>query len=141
MIDFKMENNLNKIYILLFLTTICGGCAKISHLDQLLTLKGLADEQVQMGKQIDEQDQKFEMMLEEVKAGTLNQYLNKKLIVQEFGEPIYIKSVNKNEQQMEVWLYRYAAEFFGAEKIYLYFDSDENLINSEYMERPNGEIR
>jgi len=123
------------------MTAILSGCAKISHLDQLLTLKGLADEQVQMGKQIDEQDQKFEMMLSEMKEGTIDQYLNKRKIVREFGEPIYIKIVKRDDQQMEIWLYRYATKFFGSEKIYLTFDSDDNLVKSEYMERSNGEVR
>jgi len=120
---------------------VLSGCAKISHLDQLLTLKGLADEQDQMGKQINEQNQKFEMMLSEMKAGTLDQYLNKKKIVGIFGDPIYVKTVKSDDRQMEVWLYRYAVKFFGSEKIYLYFDSDGKLVKSEYFEGTHGEVR
>ena len=113
----------------------------MSHLDQLLTLKGLADEQAQMSQYIEEQDQKFALMVEEAKAGTLDQYFNKRKILRTFGDPIYIKHVNKNDQDLESWLYRYATEFFGSEKIYLFFDTDENLVESNYIEASNGEIR
>jgi len=129
---------LSKICIIFLTAIILSGCAKVAHLDQLLTLKGLADEQDQMGKYIDAQDEKFELMLDEMKAGTLDQYLNKRKIVRTFGDPIYVKTVERDEQQLEVWLYRYAGKFFGSEKIYLYFDSDENLVDSEYFEESNG---
>ena len=129
---------MSKICIMFLLAMVICGCAKVSHLDQLLTLKGLADEQDLMGEYIDAQDEEFELMLDEMKAGTLDQYLNKRKIVRAFGDPIFVKTIERNEQQLEVWLYRYAAEFFGSEKIYLYFDSDENLVDSEYFEGSNG---
>jgi len=124
---------LNKIVILFLTVLVFSGCAKVQHLDQLLTLKGLADEQVKMGQYIEEQDQRFELMLSEVRAGTLDQYLNKRKIVKAFGNPIHVKHVNKNDQELESWLYRYSTQFFDSEKIYLYFDPDDNLVESEYI--------
>jgi len=118
-----------------------SGCAKATHLDQLLTLKGLADEQDKMGRYVEKQDQKFELMINEFQAGTLDQYLNKKKIVRTFGDPIHVKRVNKNDQQLESWLYRYSTQFFDSEKIYLYFDPDNNLVESEYIGKKNGKIR
>jgi len=120
---------------------VLSGCAKVQHLDQLLTLKGLADEQAMLGRYVEEQDQKFERMIEEVKAGTLDQYLNKRKILRVFGDPIYIKHVSKNDQELESWLYRYSTEFFDSEKIYLYFDSDDNLVESQYKGKNDGKIR
>lgn len=120
---------------------VFGGCAKVQHLDQLLTLKGLADEQAMLGRYVEAQDQKFELMIEEVKAGTLDQYLNKRKILKVFGDPIYIKHVSKNDRELESWLYRYSTEFFDSEKIYLYFDSDNNLVESQYKGKNDGKIR
>jgi len=120
---------------------VLSGCAKVQHLDQLLTLKSLADEQVVMGRYVEEQNQKFELMIEEVEAGTLDQYLNKKKILRTFGDPIHVKHVNKNNQKLESWLYRYSTQFFNSEKIYLYFDPDDNLIESEYIRKRDGKIR
>ena len=129
---------MNKIPLMLMICLIVSGCSKVSHLDQLLTLKDLADEQEQMGKQIQAQDQKFEMMLDEMKAGTLNQYANKSKISRAFGGPIYMKTVQQDDHWRDVWLYRYAGKFFGSEKIYLYFDADDNLVGSEYFGGSNG---
>lgn len=132
---------MKKISILFFTVLVFCGCAKVKHLDQLLTLKGLADEQVAMNQYIEKQDQIFELMLEEAKAGTLDQYLNKRRILRAFGDPIFVKHVKGDGQELESWLYRYSTEFFNSEKIYLYFDPDGNLVKSEYKGRNNGEIR
>ena len=132
---------MRKISILFLTLIVLSGCAKVQHLDQLLTLKSLADEQVVMGQYVKEQNQKFELMIEEFEAGTLDQYLNKKKILRAFGDPIHVKHVNKNDQELESWLYRYSTQFFDSEKIYLYFDPDDNLIESEYIRKRNGKIR
>ena len=132
---------MRRIHILFLTLIVLSGCAKATHLDQLLTLKSLADEQDKMGRYVEKQDQKFELMIKEFQAGTLDQYLNKKKIVRTFGNPIHVKHVNKNDQQLESWLYRYSTQFFDSEKIYLYFDLDNNLVESEYIGKKDGEIR
>jgi len=132
---------MRKISVLFLTFIVLGGCAKVQHLDQLLTLKSLADEQVVMGQYVEEQNQKFELMIKEVEAGTLDQYLNKKKILRTFGDPIHVKHVNKNDQELESWLYRYSTQFFDSEKIYLYFDTDDNLVESEYIGKKDGKIR
>ena len=117
---------------------LCG-CSKVRHLDQLLTLKDLANEQTQLGQYVEGQDRNFELMLEEVKAGTLELYSNKRKIQRAFGDPVYARNVVEDDQELESWLYRYATQYFGAEKVYLYFDLDGNLVKSEYIEGTNGE--
>jgi len=135
------ENRLKKISVLFLTLLVLSGCAKVQHLDQLLTLKGLADEQDRMGQYVEEQNQKFELMIDEIEAGTLDQYLNKGKILRAFGDPIHVKHVNKNDQELESWLYRYSTQFFDSEKIYLYFDPDDNLVGSEYIGKRDGKIR
>ena len=117
---------------------LCG-CSKVRHLDQLLTLKDLANEQTQLGQYVEGQDRNFELMLEEIKAGTLELYSNKRKIQRAFGDPVYARNVVEDDQELESWLYRYATQYFGAEKVYLYFDLDGNLVKSEYIEGTNGE--
>jgi len=136
-----MERGVKKFILIFLAAAIVSGCTKVKHIDQLLTLKALADEQTRMGKYVDERDKQFEQMLAEMEAGTLDQHANKRKIVRIFGDPIYVRNAEENGKSLEVWLYRYATEFFDSEKIYLYFDSDDNLVKSEYMEVPNGEVR
>jgi hypothetical protein len=110
-------------------------------MEQLLTLKAIADEQTQIEKYIGEQDRRFDKMVEEIKAGTLDQYGNKPKIVRTFGEPVYVQDVTENDQELESWLYRPAVEFLHSDKIYLYFDPAGNFVRSEYLENKDGKIR
>ena len=133
------ESGLKKAIIIFAGCLLLCGCAKVRHLDQLLTLKALADEQAQLSQYVEDQDRNFELMLEEVKAGTLDQYSNKRKIQRAFGDPVYARNVTKDDRDLESWLYRYATKYFGAEKIYLYFDFDGNLVKSEYIGGTDGE--
>jgi len=133
------ENCLKRIVIIFIGCLLLSGCAKVRHLDQLLTLKDLADEQTRLGKYVEEQDRNFELMLEEAKAGTLDQYSNKRKIQRAFGDPVYARNMKEGDQELESWLYRYATKYFDVEKIYLYFDLDGNLVKSKYIEGTNGE--
>ena len=133
------ENRLKKIIMIFTGCLLLSGCAKVHHLDRLLTLKDLADEQALLNQYVHEQNRNFELMLEEVKAGTLDRHSNKKRIRRAFGDPVYARNVKEGDQELESWLYRYATEYFGAEKIYLYFDLDGNFVKSEYIEGTNGE--
>lgn len=127
------------IIVVLIFTAV--GCASPSRVNKLLTLKGLADEQDTMGKEIAEQDRKFSLMLEEMRAGTLDQYLTQKRIARNFGDPVFVDNISKDGQPVQVWMYRHPAQYFGSEKIYLYFDPDGHLSESEYVEATDGEIR
>ncbi|MBN1870185.1 MAG: hypothetical protein JW847_06410 [Candidatus Omnitrophica bacterium] len=119
---------------------LCG-CAKVSHLDQLLTLKGLADEQEQLNQYIKAQDRNFERMLEEAKAGTLKSYSNQKKVRKAFGEPVFARNETIESRELEMWLYRYATAYFGGEKIYLYFDLNGDLVKIQYIEAAHGESK
>jgi hypothetical protein len=132
------ERFLRKIIAIVLGCFVISGCAKVSHMDQLLTLKGLADEQTKLNQYVEEQDQNFERMLAEAKAGTLEEYGNKKKIRRAFGEPVFARSVTGGDQELETWLYRYATRYFGADKVYLYFDPDGNLVRTEYIEGKDG---
>lgn len=132
---------MRRIMTLFILTCALGGCAKVSHMDQLLTLKGVADEQTRIKKFVDEQDRRFDKMVEEAKAGTLDQYINKREFMRTFGKPVFVTMVKEEDRELEAWLYRHATEYFHADKIYLYFDADGNLVRSEYQEANDGEVR
>ena len=110
--------------------TINGGCAKVAHMQELLTLKALSDNQTQQAKYIEGQDKKFEKLLETLKTGQLQKYPNQKAILKTFGEPIFKKTMTDSSQE---WLYRYAAKLFDSEKVYLYFDADGHLKHWKHI--------
>ena len=135
------EGPVRNIVLLIAGACLFGGCAKVSHMEQLLTLKAAADEQSQIATNVDERDRKFDLMVAEAKAGTLDQYGNKRKIERVFGKPVYARKAAWGGPEAESWLYRYATEYFQADKIYLYFNTDGNLVRSEFLENKNGEVR
>lgn len=131
---------ISRTFILIFSLLALTGCAKLQHLDQLLTLKGLSDEQVQMGKEIDLQDARFERLVAAVEEGSIGKYKNQKSVSGQFGPPVYIEKNEEDGRSLEVWVYRYAARFFDSPKVYLYWNQDGNLIRWDYQGGKDGKI-
>ena len=44
MLNFSWEGKLKHFLVLFMVLVLCAGCAKLKHLDQLLTLKRMSDE-------------------------------------------------------------------------------------------------
>ena len=122
-----------KIFFVCLGLMVFMGCAKLEHLDQLLTLKDLSDEGDRLDKYVQAQDSKFELLVGAVKKNTLKRNSHKNKILKIFGDPVYTEEISKDGQKVQQWLYRYAKNFFDGEKVYLYFDARENLIDYEYI--------
>ncbi len=112
---------------------IVSGCAKLEHLDKLLVLKDMSDEQARMQKYIEEQDKKFEKLLKAVKDRTLVKNVRDQSIVRMYGEPLGKREVEKNNQKLERWNYRYQMTYFESEKVYLYFNEEKRLVGWEHV--------
>lgn len=115
---------------------IFPGCAKLAHLDQLLTLKTIGDNKALQKQYVDKQNQNFEKLLKVVQENKIQEYPSQESIRRAFGDPLFIKDIERDDQRQIKWLYRYSAEPFGSEKVYLYFTADGRLIDSEYIEKP-----
>jgi len=110
-------------------------------MDQLLTLKAVSDEQTRMGKEIQHQDVKFERLVAAVEEGSIAKYKSQKSVTGQFGPPIFTEKVEEDGQPLEVWVYRYAAQFFDSPKVYLYWDQSGQLVQWKYEEgQDNGKI-
>ena len=115
------------IYLLIG-TMLLSGCASSGRMERLLTLKALANEQKNLNAYIEEQDKKFESLLEAARKGAIDQYVDRESIKKNFGDPVYVKQVEHNGESQEEWLYRYVTKFFDSEKVYLYFNGEGKLV-------------
>ena len=121
---------MKKIIVLSLSIFILAGCAKLAHLPELLTLKSLADNQGAQQKYAGEEDKRFAKLLEEIKAPDFKErFPDKESLREAFGEPIFSESVKKDNTTLEKWLYRYAAKLKDSEKVYLYFNESEKLVD------------
>jgi hypothetical protein len=130
-------NNSLKIFlgIVLLLTS---GCATVAHLDELLALKQIDNDQKQMDRCIKRQDAAFARLSADVHSGKIKKGILKQRIIAEYGEPIVTTSVNDGSSVVEVILYRHPTRYFDSDKIYLYFDASQKLVRIEYKPFKKG---
>ena len=122
-----------RILILIVGLIFLNGCAKIAHLQELLTMKALSDNQDAQSKDVKKQDEKFKKLLEVVNNNQMSQYPNKKSFLKAFGEPIFFKEIEKDGQKLEQWLYRYSTKLFDSERMYIYFDREGKLVSWRHV--------
>ena len=125
-----------RILILLGGIFASGGCAKLEHMDQLLTLQDLSREKDRMDTYVEAHDKRFKALVEAYQNQTLGRYKNKNRILRKFGEPVYKDQVDKEGRSLDLWVYRYAVKYIDSDKVYLYFDAKGDLVSSGYFPAP-----
>lgn len=120
--------NLRLFPIVFLLPVLLIGCAKLAHLNELLTLKSLADEQKTVSRDVEAGNVHFDMLLAMVQSGDISRYKNKEDIVTHFGAPILRRERTSDSVKIEEWVYRYQTQFFNSPKVYLQFDESQALI-------------
>ena len=65
----KWRKNLKKNFIFIICLILFSGCTKLQYIDELLTLKGMADSVGEMDEVVEEGDAKFEALMKEVREG------------------------------------------------------------------------
>lgn len=122
--------------VLLFALTGCTQAKQVAHMDELLKLKAMSESRDEQAKYIEEQNKRFDALLETVKTDRLKEYPDKKSIVKLFGQPVFTRDVVQDGQPAEQWLYRYATKYFKSDKVYLYFDAQGKFSRFEYVPAP-----
>jgi len=124
------------IFAIVFVGLGCTQVKQLGHIDQLLMLKGYSDEQDDMRKYVEEQDEKFDKLVKFVEEDNLDLSWSQDQIINEFGDPIFKEDINKNSKSKEKakqrWVYRYAKQYVGGQKVCLYFDDSGNLKSWEH---------
>jgi len=122
---------------------LLAGCSKLSHMSELLTLKSVSDEQVKMTKAVKATDARFEKLLKDVREKQISDRNTTRSILKRYKEPILREKRIVDGKTCDVWLYRYATQYFSSEKVYFYFDPSGKLTTWEYQkpqEEPDVKI-
>ena len=136
----KVMQNIKTKFLLIALIPVVSGCAQLSHLDQLLTLKAISDNRSLQHKFVEDQDKKFTALLAAIKDNSIQKYPDKKRFVKRFGVPIMTQASVCEGKPAELWLYRYAVKYFSSEKVYLYFDAQDKVLAWELIEPEKQEV-
>ena len=126
MIAFKM-NYFRIIAAMILIPMLFSGCAKVAHLDELLTLKSFSNDQATTNKDVDKKNTQFDLLLTMVQSGDISRYKDQKSIVEHFGAPILSRERTENGKKIDEWIYRYQTQFFDSPKVYLQFDEAQAL--------------
>ena len=108
------------------------GCAKVSHLDQLLTIQAYSKSNEEKERFVKAADKRFEALLHEVKTGRLKRTMRLEDIRNKYGSPVYEQIIVGGKHARTLWMYRRQTDYAGAEKVYLYFDEQGVLLDWEY---------
>ncbi len=112
----------------LFLFTI-QGCFFLP--ESLKTLKSVGDSQERIEAYLSRQLKLFNQLLVDLKNEAIELGISKARFIRVYGEPILSKEVNEPSGGV-VLLYRHPTEYFESDRVYLYFDQEENLVGWEY---------
>jgi hypothetical protein len=120
-------------YFLLLILCCLTGCAKLANINELLTLKAVADEQKRHDEYVADYDARFKSLIEAHKNGTVSEYRNKRGITKRYGKPIFVEETVMDGQTVEKWVYRQAVKYFDSDYVHIYFDQEGRFVKSEYL--------
>lgn len=125
-----------RVYLCSCFLVFASGCAQvkqIQNLEPLLTLKGYADEKDAQEKWVLKENENFNALALSVKDQSINRFKDKESIRQQFGDPVLIEELTENNNPIQRWLYRHPIQKLATDRVYLYFDSNDQLLRSEYI--------
>jgi len=126
-----MNNSKFPIFLIPFLFVLTG-CSLFSNMDGAMRLKNYSENKDHQEASVKRQNKNFDRLIAEVKGPGLGRYPDKKSIRKHFGPPVFVMQTEKVDTKYEVWLYRYSTQYFGTDKLYLYFDSKGILKDHDY---------
>jgi len=131
------KNNQMRILFCLAVLMLCG-CAKLAHLNELLTLKSVSDNQRQIQIYLEKQEKGFTKLKDDIKNNRLKQGQFKRSIISKYSEPVLIeKPEPENAGIKEILLYRHPTNYFKSDRVYLYFDESGRLVSWELKPADN----
>ena len=115
---------------LLSIWLILAGCVSpnfnFSGLKNIANL-GVNDKLKQQA--VDQETKNFNKLRKLIKSSNSEKVILKKLAAKQFGKPI----ISFPYQEGEAWVYKAGyTQWIGSEKIYLFFDKNESLIDWKY---------
>ncbi len=117
------------VFLFFVVGLVLPGCAKLSHLRELLTLQAYSDNNEEKARFIENADQCFEALVQDLNSGRLTRTMRQEDIRRGYGVPIYDKIITGEARTL--WMYRRQTDYAGKEKVYLYFDEQGMLIRWE----------
>ncbi len=128
---------MTRFFLLLLVCLLGTGCAKLAHLQQLLTLKAYSEDKDRQEEFVRQHNERFGRLMEAVRDQTITRYETRQQILRDFGPPVFKRKEGAGGQGREQWLYREATAYFEGDRVYFYFDNQGNMTDWEYVNLPS----
>ncbi len=122
-----------RAYLCLLVVLFCG-CTQIKqiqNLDPLLTLKDFSDEKDSQQKWVDQEVERFELLLAAFDDGSIKSLTTQDALRERFGDPVVVDQIQENSFPAQRWLYRHPIQKLASQRIYFFFDANGHLLRSE----------
>ena len=127
------------ILLILFLILTNSGCAKLAHLQELLTLKAFSEERDAQDKFVADELKRFEKVAAAVDDGTIANLKTGAEVLQAFGRPMASQVITREGKQFQQWLYRHPILSLAKSRVYLYLTPESRLVHWEHIENENAQ--
>ncbi|MDD5116581.1 MAG: hypothetical protein PHW98_05920 [Candidatus Omnitrophica bacterium] len=106
-----------------------SGCVYITHLDDVMFLKGMESNQKQMQAQMEKEEKLYEKLKTDIREGRLKALVRKDKVVRLYGEPTLCKPAEFSGGIKETCVYRKQTGGLITEIISLDFDGQDRLCS------------
>lgn len=106
-------------------------CSVTQNMEEIKTLKSVAKSQEKIEKDIESYNKEFAQMIKDYRNNELDEAITQDDVRDTYGDPVAIWTFDDPSATTK-WLYRESTNFFKSEKLYLYFDYDQNLTDIVY---------
>ena len=107
-----------------------SGCFRKDRAQAIATLEALAEERAAQEEIIESERARFSLLIKAVEDGTIKKGLSEEEIHRLYGKPQIIKHPDAADID-KILVFAEPLNYFGTEKVYLYFDQDEKLVSWE----------
>ena len=121
----------NKILCLCLAVIFLPGCVYMSHLDQVMFLKGLDNNQKEMQAELNKEEELYNNLKADIDNGRLKKSTQKRKIFKLYGKPSLCKPAEGQSGIKETCVYRNPAGGLLAQIILLNFDAQDRLSSWE----------
>jgi hypothetical protein len=125
---------------MLSMILLVSGCSIAKNLEEIKTLKSVANSHDEMADYVAKRDKQFEALLQLVKADDLADFESKRDFEVKFGQPIAVKKVKHEGITVDRWLYRYSLEPIDSDKVYLTFNTKDKLLKTNLVIAPKKPV-
>lgn len=125
----KNKTFLSNLFSLGLAVIFLPGCVYLSHFDETMRMKDLADNQQEMQAQLDRERDSFNKLKADIEKGSLKKLTRRRSVLYRYGEPASCRQSKAQSEIKETCFYRKPGGGLLSEIIELNFNAKDRLCS------------